>query len=193
MLSCLLANQQGQLNLRQLFQQAVQPQLCTLATRRLVTAVDASGITKAHRNNRDLRLVVKCGRVDPEQVPKTVATRVVPRDARCVHARPAPVRQAGCARPLPHARSDEDRVAGAAHMLDRHARQPKRIERRTRVLIPATSFPGHRHEVCVAHQRTPTSPPTKDVIWPPRLSLTYRPGRTTNVCGSPACLPCVLP
>lgn len=150
----------SKVNLPQVFQQAVQPQLRTFATWWFITTIAASGVTEPHRNNRELRLIVKCGRGDSEPAPKTAAARVVPRNARCMHARTRRLSDNQDARvgSRPHDRPRTEWQVRHTCPTGAHLNQ-NRIERRTRVFIhfPATSFPGRRHGVCVAHQRTPAT------------------------------------
>src|SRR5581483_9889032 len=82
----ILADEQRQLDIGQVGQQAVEPQLGAFLPRSHVAACGPPGIAITHGNDCDARSVVKRVLVHSHPVTQAFATRVIPRDAGGMHA-----------------------------------------------------------------------------------------------------------
>jgi len=111
-----LADEQGQRDVRHLRQQAVVPQRRALLARWQVTALATAWVAIAHGHDRDARRVVEHLAVDAEPAAQLVAALVVPRHAGLVHreARRLADDQQPCARTGLHDRARPERQVGLA-------------------------------------------------------------------------------
>lgn len=81
----ILADEQGELDARQLGKQAVQPQFSAFAPWRQIAARSPPRVAVTHRQDRDARLVIESLGIDAHPIAQALAAPVVPRYAADMH------------------------------------------------------------------------------------------------------------
>ena len=115
----ILADEQGERDVRQFGEQAIEPQLSTFAPRRQVATRGAPRITVTHREDRNLRLVIKGLGIDAHPIAQALSAFIVPRNAARMHPRTRGLAddENSCRRTSLHDRARAQRqvrIAGAA-------------------------------------------------------------------------------
>jgi hypothetical protein len=101
-----LTDQECELQVRNMLEQAFVPARRTLGTRRIITAILSSpGITKSHGKNRDLSFIEEGRTIQLQPVTEAIAARIIPRYTAPMDLAPWRLtndQKPGCARQLHH-------------------------------------------------------------------------------------------